>query len=119
MEVHHGLMPVLLFPFGSDCERPSHLSFTSAEPAAHTHRVLWGADEHYMSTLLATQGRDEETDCSGSVTHANWDDIEHFFHPKTYQVHEVTAQLLFGLRQPQHVRLHLLWGENACFLSPW
>lgn len=56
-----------------------------------------------MSTLLATQGRDEETDCSGSVTHANWDDIEHFFHPKTYQVHEVTAQLLFGLRQPQHV----------------
>ena len=62
-------------------------------------------DEHYMSTLLATQGRDEETDCSGSVTHANWDDIEHFFHPKTYQVHEVTAQLLFGLRQPQHVSI--------------
>ncbi|KAK9827937.1 hypothetical protein WJX74_010328 [Apatococcus lobatus] len=29
-------------------------------------------DEHYDPTLLATQGRDVETDCRGWVMHVDW-----------------------------------------------
>lgn len=30
------------------------------------------ADEHYISTLLAVHGLDDETDCDGFVTNADW-----------------------------------------------
>lgn len=30
------------------------------------------ADEHYISTLLAVHDLDQETDCDGFVTHADW-----------------------------------------------
>ena len=29
-------------------------------------------DEHYISTLLAVHGLDDETDCDGFVTNADW-----------------------------------------------
>ena len=34
--------------------------------------MLLFADEHYISTLLAVHGLDNETDCDGFVTNADW-----------------------------------------------
>ncbi|KAK9848925.1 hypothetical protein WJX84_001940 [Apatococcus fuscideae] len=54
------------------------------------------SDEHYIPTLLAVLGLDDQTDCKGSVTSAWWDGP--YFHPKTWQAEEMDAHLVTMLR---------------------
>ncbi|KAK9862414.1 hypothetical protein WJX84_009242 [Apatococcus fuscideae] len=60
------------------------------------------SDEHYISTLLAVHGLDDETDCDGFVTHADWEHITDIMHPRTYSIWETTPELLKQLRLPHH-----------------
>ena len=48
-------------------------------------------DEHYIPTVLARWGLDDETDCAGTLVSGNWSSGEG--HPHSYEPHEVTAQL--------------------------
>ena len=50
-----------------------------------------------MSALLAFKGLDSETDCAGVITWADWAHGE-IVHPKTYQPHELSPQLIHELR---------------------
>ena len=50
------------------------------------------SDEHYFATLLATHGRDNETDCLGGITYAHWENWGDS-HPKAWAPEEVTANL--------------------------
>ncbi|KAK9842052.1 hypothetical protein WJX81_006318 [Elliptochloris bilobata] len=54
------------------------------------------ADEHYVPTLLAVHGLDNQTDCLGVMTHADW--AWPSWSPKTYQTFEVTLPLIARLR---------------------
>ncbi|KAK9863331.1 hypothetical protein WJX84_003503 [Apatococcus fuscideae] len=55
-------------------------------------------DEHYYPTLLATQGRDVETDCRGWVMHVDWS--QQGAHPRSYTQREISAARLRLLRMP-------------------
>ncbi|KAK9789383.1 hypothetical protein WJX73_006397 [Symbiochloris irregularis] len=54
------------------------------------------ADEHYIPTLLAMKGLDNETDCTGAVTHAWWDGP--YSHPRTHGSQDVGDDLLRTVR---------------------
>lgn len=43
------------------------------------------ADEHYIPTLLAVHGLDNETDCQGLTTHVNWDRRADRYSPHPYE----------------------------------
>ncbi|KAK9812629.1 hypothetical protein WJX72_000912 [[Myrmecia] bisecta] len=60
------------------------------------------SDEHYVPTVLAMHGFDDETDCLGMMTHAEWEWPN--WSPKTYTPYEVTTQLVRRLRR--------LWFQN-------
>ncbi|KAK9837246.1 hypothetical protein WJX81_001372 [Elliptochloris bilobata] len=58
------------------------------------------SDEHYFATLLATHGRDNETDCLGGITYAHWEKWGDS-HPKAWAANEVTANLIRQMRKTQ------------------
>ena len=47
------------------------------------------SDEHYFATLLATQGRDLESDCVGNLVNVDWS--RGGAHPRAYTLREVSA----------------------------
>lgn len=49
-------------------------------------------DEHYIPSLLAFHGLDNETDCRGGLVTANWT-VPKAKHPKEYTPEEITPQL--------------------------
>lgn len=55
------------------------------------------SDEHYIPTLLAVHGRDDETDCLGAATHTEW--RLNSWSPKLYRPMQVTYYLLRKLRR--------------------
>ena len=58
------------------------------------HQSRWRvcfSDEHYIPTVLARWGLEDETDCAGTLVSGNWSSGEG--HPHSYEPHEVTAQL--------------------------
>ncbi|KAK9808849.1 hypothetical protein WJX72_005003 [[Myrmecia] bisecta] len=59
------------------------------------------SDEHYMSTLLAIYGLDQETDCLGFVAHADWENGEPGYHPVTYEPDDISPELIQKLRMPE------------------
>ncbi|CAL5228702.1 g11882 [Coccomyxa viridis] len=61
------------------------------------------SDEHYFATVLATQGVDEETDCTGGMTHTEWcnpcltpDDR---LHPTAYTADMVSQESMANMRE--------------------
>lgn len=50
------------------------------------------SDEHYIPTVLALKGSDEECACDGEATHVKWPG--NFFHPKTYEASDATEDIL-------------------------
>ena len=64
---------------------------TSVHVCARSFRDCY-SDEHYFATLLATHGRDNETDCLGGITYAHWEKWGDS-HPKAWAPEEVTANL--------------------------
>jgi hypothetical protein len=79
------------------------------------------SDEHYFATLLATHGRDNETDCLGGITYAHWERWGDS-HPKAWAPQEVNAKLCAPQRWPlcrsgrrprsQQVVLKGLWATK-------
>lgn len=51
------------------------------------------ADEHYVPTVLAVHGLDNETDCQGQNTHAEWRTGE--WSPHSYTPEEVPRQIMW------------------------
>lgn len=49
-----------------------------------------GADEHYVPTLLAYLGKDQETDCWGFLVNVDWS--RGGAHPRTYAVEDIDAE---------------------------
>lgn len=50
------------------------------------------SDEHYLPTLLASYGLDDQTDCLGEGTWTNWSSSG--WHPKTFEPEEVSPALI-------------------------
>ena len=50
-------------------------------------------DEHYIPTLLAALGKDNETDCLGGLTSVDWGRNEGAGHPYAYRLKDITKQL--------------------------
>lgn len=50
------------------------------------------SDEHYLPTLLASYGLDDQTDCLGEGTWTNWSSSG--WHPKTFEAEEVSPSLI-------------------------
>ena len=48
------------------------------------------ADEHYVPTLLAYLGKDQETDCWGFLVNVDWS--RGGAHPRTYAVEDLDAE---------------------------
>ncbi|KAL6782791.1 hypothetical protein ACKKBG_A08140 [Auxenochlorella protothecoides x Auxenochlorella symbiontica] len=69
-------------------------------PEWRTFRVCY-SDEHYIPTLLAVHGLDNETDCSGSTTDANWDRRADKYspHPYEYTRWDIRLGLLAAVRR--------------------
>ena len=59
------------------------------------------SDEHYIPTLLASAGRDNETDCLGYYVNVDW--TKGGAHPRTYVVADVAPALFGSLREA--------WGD--------
>ncbi|KAK9907312.1 hypothetical protein WJX75_001278 [Coccomyxa subellipsoidea] len=57
------------------------------------------SDEHYLGTLLASRGLDNETDCLGHITYTHWSYGE--AHPKAFTPEDINADALREMRQPQ------------------
>lgn len=54
--------------------------------------------QHYVPSLLALKGLEEETDCSGSMTYVHWwGDGEHM-QPETFNLWEVSGDLVEQMR---------------------
>ncbi|KAI3432241.1 hypothetical protein D9Q98_003802 [Chlorella vulgaris] len=59
-------------------------------------------DEHYIPTLLAVHGLEEETDCQGSLMDVDWSRVASTSpHPWEYQPNELSDRLFEALRRPQ------------------
>lgn len=50
------------------------------------------SDEHYIPTLLASYGLDNQTDCFGQATYADWS--VQSWHPRTYWGDEISPALI-------------------------
>ena len=74
-------------------------------------------DEHYYPTLLATQGRDVETDCRGWVMHVDWS--QQGAHPRSYTAREISAARLRLLRMPTDNCGYPAAIKYACLLSKY
>ncbi|PSC74716.1 Transcription initiation factor TFIID subunit 13 [Micractinium conductrix] len=55
------------------------------------------SDEHYIPTLLAVHGKDEETTCADALTTADW--VPGLWSPKVHHGGEVDVDLLHRLRK--------------------
>ena len=54
--------------------------------------------QHYVPSLLALKGLEDETDCSGSMTYVHWwGDGEHM-QPETFNLWEVSGDLVEQMR---------------------
>jgi len=60
------------------------------------------SDEHYIPTMLAIKGREEECECDGHVTRVVW--TGNYMHPKSFGKSEATTDTL----------RHELRGEEEC-----
>lgn len=49
------------------------------------------ADEHYVPTLLAYLGKDQETDCWGFMVNVDWS--RGGAHPRTYAVEDIDVDM--------------------------
>jgi hypothetical protein len=56
-------------------------------------------DEHYLPTILAHYGLDNETTCTDGLAHVNWPNLM-AMHPKTYSPDEVNTELFAYFQQP-------------------
>ncbi|CAD7696935.1 unnamed protein product [Ostreobium quekettii] len=54
------------------------------------------SDEHYIPTLLASYGLEDQTDCRGSSTRVQWSGDT--YHPKTFHPKEVTPDLIRSIQ---------------------
>ena len=62
------------------------------------------SDEHYIPTLLAMHGLDNETDCTGELTDKDWSRVKSTdAHPWEYKVKEISEVLFEKLRHPELV----------------
>ena len=60
------------------------------------------SDEHYISTLLAFHGLDNETDCRGELTDRDWSRVRKTDpHPYQYKRKDITQDLFNTLRHPE------------------
>lgn len=60
------------------------------------------SDEHYIPTLLAIHGLDNETDCIGELTDKDWSRVKSTdAHPWEYQAKEINEALFTRLRHPE------------------
>lgn len=51
-------------------------------------------DERYFATLLAIYSVDHEAYRPGMLTYADWDNITEAGHPRNFEAHDVTPELL-------------------------
>ena len=56
-------------------------------------------DEHFLPTILATYGLDNETTCTDGMSHVNWPN-QLAMHPKTYSPNEINAELFAYFERP-------------------
>lgn len=56
-------------------------------------------DEHYLPTILAHYGLDNETTCTDGLAHVNWPNLM-AMHPKTYSPDEVNTELFAYFQTP-------------------
>lgn len=64
-------------------------------------------DQHYVGTLLAVHGLEDETDCTGMIVNEDWkwDSNDPFpIRPKGYQNWEIDIALFKKLRQPSQCK---------------
>ena len=60
--------------------------------------INWCHMQHYVPSLLALKGLEDETDCSGSMTYVHWwGDGEHM-QPETFNLWEVSGDLVEQMR---------------------
>jgi len=60
------------------------------------------SDEHYISTLLAFHGLDNETDCRGELTDRDWSRVRSTgAHPYQYKRKDIVNDLFNNLRHPE------------------
>lgn len=59
---------------------------------------LRGARQHYMASLLAAKGLEEETDCIGAMTYIHWWGNWKKMQPETYVRDEVCGDLIEQMR---------------------
>ncbi|CAL5228886.1 g12101 [Coccomyxa viridis] len=57
------------------------------------------SDEHYLSTLLASKGLDNETDCFGGTTYTSWQWGQ--AHPQAFGPDDINPDKIREMRQPQ------------------
>lgn len=57
------------------------------------------SDEHYFASLLAAQGRDNETDCKGFMMNVDWS--RGGAHPRAYTPASISSDLFYRLRLPE------------------
>lgn len=82
-----------------------------------SHKVCY-SDEHYLATLIAVHGRDNETDCTGELTDRDWSRVMPGDpHPYEYHPSEVTQGLLSALRHAERAGCHRAEEANAAALE--
>jgi hypothetical protein len=60
------------------------------------------SDEHYVPTLLAIHGLDNETDCHGELIDRDWSRVKPTDpHPYTYRSKDINKELFARLRHPE------------------
>ncbi len=60
------------------------------------------SDEHYIPTLLAVHGLEDETDCAGELTDRDWSRVPSTSaHPWEYKANDISEVLFKKLRHPE------------------
>ncbi|MQL85523.1 hypothetical protein Taro_018042 [Colocasia esculenta] len=111
-----------VFPiFQQDCRRRSLPEFWRDHPlpadASKEHNCI--PDEHYVQTLLAQEGVEEEI-TRRSLTHTSWDlsaskDHERRgWHPVTYKLSDATPRLLKSIKQIDNIYYETEYRREWC-----
>ena len=98
---------------GIDVPEQSESAFLTACPACV---------QHYMASLLAAKGLEEETDCIGALTYIHWWGNWKKMQPETYVRDEVCGDLIEQMRcarapRPARsfaLRLYIVHGGTGC-----
>ncbi|KAK9831707.1 hypothetical protein WJX74_006651 [Apatococcus lobatus] len=69
------------------------------------------ADEHYVPTLMAMHGLDDETDCLGMMTHTSW--VWPAWSPNTYANWQISHTILQPLRKGWFTEEQCDWALAA------